>query len=151
MPFLEIFLAFQFQDQPHNEFFEDYTYSYSTEGHEKSLGTKWKIDVPLSWRAMEGDRPHVIQKFISHYGYGTESSIATIAIMVNNLPIIEGHQLTSGDLENFNLEDSAHKFVEDGNELISFKKFSIEKYKGYIITTDYTGERMSFSVKLRMQ
>ncbi len=150
-PFLELFLAFQFKDEPHNEFFENYTYAYSTEGHGKSLGTNWKIDVPISWKAYEGDRPHVVQKFISHYGNGTETSVATVALMVNNLPIIEGYQLTSSDYENFNLEDSAHKFVEEGNELISFKNFSIEKYKGYILTADYTGQRMSFTYKMRMQ
>lgn len=150
-PFLEIFLAFQFMDEPHSEFFENYTYAYSTEGHKKSLGANWKIDVPISWKAYEGDRPHVVQKFISHYGNGTESSVASVAVMMNNLPIIEGHQLTSSDMENFNLEDSAHKFVEKGSELLSFKNFNIEGYKGYILTSDYQSERMSFFVKMRVQ
>lgn len=76
-------------DDPSWEIRAGWKQAYRTDGHAKSLGVRLHLDVPRSWRADEGKRPHIVQKWGVQNGQG----LSTFMVMINDL---EGEPL-SGD------------------------------------------------------
>jgi hypothetical protein len=87
-PILENILSFQYQDFPHKEFINGFTYTFNTKNHSKSKNAEWQIKIPKSWMSKEADGPNIIQKFI--YDCGKSSTMALM--MTNELPFEELHK-----------------------------------------------------------
>ncbi len=51
---------------------------FKTDGLKKSLGMKIKLSVPCNWKQADGERPHVVKKFL--YNYGENSAFSTLTI-----------------------------------------------------------------------
>lgn len=49
------------------EFTKGNYYQYSSNGEGKSLGIKFTVKYPTTWKSTEGDRPHIPQKFMGKY------------------------------------------------------------------------------------
>jgi len=64
------------------EFIDGKVFKFSTKGHAKAKGAVLTVTYPASWTAKEGDRPNIVQKFISEKGKGE----ATIMIITKELP-----------------------------------------------------------------
>ena len=80
-PTLENVLLFEYENQPHKEFVNGYTYTFNTKGHKKAKNTEISLDIPKSWTAREGRQPNVIQLFSSDCGNGKY----TISIMTGEM------------------------------------------------------------------
>jgi len=48
---------------------------FASRGHAKSLGLSFTIRYPRSWRAKEGERPHILQNFLSTDGSGSNCNV----------------------------------------------------------------------------
>lgn len=60
----------------------DWWQGFSTEGHPKAAGLDLTLRLPLSWRQLDGDRPHVVAKWTSQYGSGD----SVITLLVREIP-----------------------------------------------------------------
>ena len=68
--------AFATQDNNSTREFLNYNRSsYNTEGHPKAKGIGFTIEYPNSWRAVEGARPNIVQKFVSERGKVFETAM----------------------------------------------------------------------------
>lgn len=56
----------------------------------QAKGVNFTISYPNSWRAAEGERPNILQKFVSEGGHGLEMMILT-----KDLPSPPGTVLTN--------------------------------------------------------
>lgn len=63
-PALENILALRYQDQPAAEIADGFARRFESAGHPKSRGIHVALELPRSWRQEEGDRPHIVQKWI---------------------------------------------------------------------------------------
>jgi hypothetical protein len=57
------------------EFRNDQAARFNSRGHAKSLGVNFTLRYPRSWRAKEGERPHVLQNFVSTDGSGSNCNV----------------------------------------------------------------------------
>lgn len=72
------------------EFLAGHRTTFSTKGHPKAGGVDLSIAYPNSWAAAEGERPHIVQKFVSEGGHGLES----VMIIAQELPLPPGTVIT---------------------------------------------------------
>lgn len=143
-PVLETLLTLQFIDYPSKEFSEGFVFSYSTKGHSKARGVNIEAKLPLSWKQKEGNRPHIVQKFISKNGEGEEM----ILIMVKDLGLPNDYLITQDELEQFFTANQLKQMIPDGGEFISAKKITLDGQMGGQVIFKITGERLDYSVKM---
>lgn len=149
-PLLENILSFQYENQPHKEFANGYTYSFNTKGHKKSKNTELIITLPKSWTSQEGKQPNVIQLFTSDCGNGFSS----VSLMTAEMPY------SNEDLENLSFEQIDKIYKEDvfseeyaknfiQGKLISYKPISIAGRAGFLVVSEVTQEKMGMNIKMR--
>ena len=80
---------------PAREFLDGSRTTFSTKGHAKANGVNFTIAYPNSWAAAEGERPNIVQKFVSEGGRGLEMAM----IITKELPLPPGTVLTTEDLK----------------------------------------------------
>lgn len=71
--------------------------TFNTEGHPKAKGVNLTLAYPKSWRADEGLRPNIVQKFVSEGGRGLE----IMMIITKELPLPTGRVLTTQEQVSF--------------------------------------------------
>ena len=116
---------------------------YSTLNHEKAKGLNMTISFPNSWEAKEGDRPNIVQKFVSDGGAGLE----LFMIVTKSLP--PGTTFTEEELTEFFTENSLKEFVPDGATFISGNATKIEGLQAGILEFSKRGERAGVSIDMQ--
>jgi len=58
---------------PEQEMLDNYIKEYNTKNNAKANGLNLKFKIPFSWKGFEGERPHIVQKYISDNGNGLET------------------------------------------------------------------------------
>jgi len=76
----------RYAELPHLELVDGYRKKFESKGHAKSLGLNIMLHLPLSWSSLEGDRPHVVQKFESPTGG------AAAMLLIKDGPPLEGKE-----------------------------------------------------------
>ena len=131
-PVKETLLTYQYIDNPVQEFSSGFVNAYSTKNHSKSKNLEIATKLPLSWSKSEGERPNVVQTFISENGNGTE----VIILLIKEFQ-------TSGSLQNIFTESELKKFATgEGAEPISAKEITIDNQKGGQIIFKMEGKRL---------
>lgn len=149
-PMLENILSFEYQYQPHKEFVNGYTFTYSTKGHKKAKNTEFSIEIPKSWTANEGRQPNVIKHFTSDCGNGSSSiSIITQEIpyeqkAIENLTFEEVDKLYKEDIFT---EEFAKNIIE--GKFISYKAMNIAGRSGFQVVNDVVKEILGKKIKIR--
>lgn len=149
-PMLENILSFQYQNQPHKEFSNGYTYTFNTKGHKKSKNTELLISLPKSWTSQEGKQPNVIQLFTSDCGNG----LNTVSLLTFEMPY------SSDDIANLTFEKIDKIYKEDifseeyaknfiQGKFISYKPMSIAGRAGFLVVSEVTQEKMGMNIKMR--
>lgn len=141
-PVLETLLNANFEDLPHKEFTSGMTRTYTVKGHSKAKGTDWQVKVPLSWKALEGDRPNIIQKFVNDYGDGD----CMIVLMVHDVDILD-----SEVAELLSDENLVKVIFNEAGEVIEYEKMIIDNFPGGMIEIEQIVERLDITAKVRMQ
>jgi len=128
-PVIETFLLFKsgFQENPEREFLDGYKYKYKTNGSGKAKGVSFSIEVPKTWIAKEGNRPNIVQKFVSESGRGFE----LLLVLIKDMPLQPGEKITEKDiLEILNPKD-IKDVLPDGSIYINSGKLTLENLPGY--------------------
>jgi len=144
-PVLETLLTYQFIDNPAKEFSSGFINSYSTKGHPKTKDVTINAKLPLSWSQKEGDRPNVIQKFVSENGKGQE----IILFMVTDLGLPNDYKITKDELNEFFTESELKQMIPDGSEFISAKRITLDNHIGGQLIFMTTQERLDFSLTMQ--
>ena len=86
-PVIQTLLMFKprYIRSPTAEFSDGYRQRYESAGTGKAKGVAFNLQVPISWKAMEGNRPNVVAKFVSENGRGLEFFVVLIRAMPTSI------------------------------------------------------------------
>ena len=144
-PVLETLLTYQFKERPAEELVRGYSRVFRTKDHPKAKGVDFQIRYPTSWRSAEGERPNVIQKFVSENGRGSEM----ILLMVKDIPIPAGYKVTRKELDEFFNYKDLTEMVPTNATVLSVKPIVLEGQKGGMLIYDQTLQRLDITLKSR--
>ena len=122
-PILETILSVTYGLDPGREFLAGHRQRFSSKGHTKARGLEIELQLPRSWLAEEGERPHIVQKWTSQNGTGLDMLMLQI----------------SDDLEVFMTESVWNEYVAlgefedmvpDGLQKLDSGRFSLEQRTG---------------------
>lgn len=125
---------------PVDEFKEGHKNTFSSKDHPKSKGLNLLISYPKSWIAKEGERPNIVQKFISEQGKG----IASALIITKEIPENVSNEEIASLLKEPNLSElcpSDAIFVDGKETKIEGNPAAIISYKQKI---ERAGNNMEF-------
>lgn len=142
-PFIEYMLAVKYLSYPAGEFVDGYLQRFNSEGHRKSQGLKIALHAPRSWKAKEGERPHIVKKWVSQNGNGLE----TISLDIRDT---EGSTPTNSEVESFVSSGEVKNFVSSGESYIDSGVFSLEMRKGYWVEMAVSQERVGSKLYQRV-
>ncbi|MCC5921556.1 MAG: hypothetical protein LAT68_14125 [Cyclobacteriaceae bacterium] len=140
-PILETLLSFQYAENPHDEFFGGFTYSFSTKGHPKSKNSDIKFKIPKSWKAQEAERPNIIQKFTNDYGQGIQS----IMIMVVDL----GYKLEPYEIKKFFSKTEIMEMIPTSGKFISHTDMTFDGFLGCLLVFEQTQKRLDLEINTK--
>lgn len=128
-PVIETLLLFKsdYENYPEREFLDGYKYKYSTNGVGKSKGVAFSIESPRTWVSKEGDRPNIVQKFVSENGRGLE----LLLILVKELPLQPGERITEKDVSEMLNPKDIQDFIPDGGTILDSGKLTLENLPGF--------------------
>lgn len=136
-PVLEYLLAVKYTSNPVGEFVDGFRQRYQMDGTGKSQGIKLALQLPLSWAAKEGERPHVVQKWQSENGTGME-------MMSIEIHDAQGYNPTKKEMEEFVRSGEVKGVVPKGTIYIASGNFNLEMRTGYWIQATMQGDRAGF-------
>lgn len=144
-PVLETLLTYQFKERPADEVASGYSRVFRTKGHPKAKGVDFQIRYPASWKPAEGERPNIIQKFVSENGRGLES----ILLAVKDIPLPAGYKPTKRELDEFFSDKELRGLAPAGARVISAKPIMLDGQKGGMVIFDQTGQRLETTFTMR--
>lgn len=121
---LNYLLAVKCAGNPAGEFLDGFRQRYRTDGAGKSQGVKLVLQLPYSWQAKEGERPHIVQQWISEGGTG----LSNIMLLVLDA---QGHAPTRRELDEFVKSGEIREAVPAGATYFEGGVLSQEKSVGY--------------------
>lgn len=123
-PVIEYLLAVKYTANPVGEFADGFRQRYQTDGMGKSQGIKINLQLPRSWAGKDGERPHIVQKWVSENGTGLE--------MIHlDIRDGQGYNPTKKEMEEFVRSGEAKDSVPDGSKYVDSGNFTLEKQTGY--------------------
>lgn len=144
-PVLETLLTYEFIERPVDEVAHGYSRVFRTQGHPKAKGVDFQIRYPASWRPAEGERPNIVQKFVSENGRGLES----IMLVVKDIPLPEGYKPTKRELDEFFSDKELRGLAPTGARVISSRSIVLDGQKAGLVIFDQTGQRMETTFTIR--
>ena len=123
-PVLEYLLAVKYTAHPVGEFADGFRQRYQTDGTGKSQGIKLGLQLPRSWAAKEGERPHIVQKWVSENGTGLE-------IILLDIRDGQGYNPTKKEIEEFVRSGEVKETVPEGSTYVASGNFTLEMRTGY--------------------
>lgn len=142
IPTLLIFKT-EFQENPIIEMSKGFIKKYRTENHPKAKGIDFQIKYPMSWQSEEGERPNIIQKFISKRD-GT-----IIMLLVKDIPTFNGRKINAKEKDLVFTEAYIKEFVPNGAIFVDFKPITLDSQKGAMLIYDQIAERLDLKLKTR--
>ena len=133
-PVLESLLAVNYMRYPVGEFADGFRQRFQTDGSGKAQGIKLKLQLPKSWIAKDGERPHIVQKW---------SSRNSDAVQMIHLDIRdgEGYAPSKSDMEKFVKSGEVKDAVAEGATYVDSGNFTLEKQTGYWLQMNLSQER----------
>jgi len=138
-PALEFLLAIRFEKYPVDEFIEGFRKRYRTDGIGKSLGVVLNMQLPQSWKGMEGNRPHIVRKWKSEAGTGNE----LIMLQVRETGVMN---VSRADVAELMQPDEVMSLLPDGSELEEYGLVSVENMPGYFVDFSHLNERAGMAI-----
>lgn len=138
-PVIEYLLSVGYMRYPAGEYVGGYRQRFSSDSHRKSQGIKLVLQTPKSWKAEEGERPHIVQKWTSQNGTGLE-------MMHLDIRDTEGYTPTNNEVESFVAAGEVKKIVPSGATYINSGLFSLEMRKGFWMEMSLVQERVGIKL-----
>lgn len=134
-PVLEYLLTVNYAANPLGEFTDGFRQRYETDGTGKAQGLKVNLQLPRSWLGKNGERPHIVQKWISGNGTGLES----IHLDIRDS---QGYTPTKKEIEEFVSSGEVKNTVADGFSYVASGSFALESQHGYWVHMIMPNERL---------
>lgn len=128
------------------EFVDGKRQKFSTAGHAKAKGLDMTISYPSSWAAKEGERPNIVQKFVSEGGRGLEIA----AIITKSLQLSPDTTLTESDLKEFFTPAELKTVMPDGAKFIHARQTRIEGLPAGILEYSIATERAGMTIDMQV-
>ena len=138
-PVLEYLLAVRYALNPTGEFWDRFRQRFETDGTGKSQGIRVNLQLPRSWLGMQGERPHIVQKWVSENGTGLE----TILLDIRDG---QGYRPTKKEMDEFVRSGEVKDTVPDGATYIASGNFTLEKQNGYWVQMAMPLERAGVKI-----
>jgi hypothetical protein len=124
-PVLETLLIFkpEYEEYPEQEFLDGYRYTYKNDGTGKSKGVEFSIKIPRTWKAKEGNRPNIVQKFIAPSG-------AMLMIIIKEMPLGPNEHVTQTDVDEMLSSEGVRQMLPPGASYIASGKMTLEGLPG---------------------
>lgn len=119
--------------------------NFSTAAHPKSNGVNMVLSYPNTWLAMEGERPHIVQKFVSDGGKGLEMA----TIVANTLPVPAGTVISENELREIFMPAEIKGMMPSGATFIDAKSTSIEGLPAGILEYSVRQDRAGIPINAR--
>ena len=136
----------RFSKNPGLELLTGWKQTFRTKGHPKAKGVDFSISFPLSWSKREGYRPNIIQFFQSDAGHGS----ITCILMVKNIPLPAGYNLSENELKEFFQSSELRHMVPEGGTFIDAKSIVLEGAPAGMLVFDQTVQRLDLTLTTRM-
>lgn len=137
---LPYFVAAKYKGQPASEFSAKMRQRFNTQGHPKSLGLNLVLDLPVSWVAAEGERPHIVQKWKSMAGYGQQ--LITLDIRET------GEKVSTQALQELVASGEIKTLAPPGATFINGGTQTVESLPGYWLDYSTAVERAGMQIYL---
>lgn len=133
-----------FGDSPSTirEFVEGHRTTFSTKGHPKANGVNFTIAYPNGWKSAEGERPNIVQKFVSEGGRGLE----TMMIIAIELPVPAGTTIAGQELVELVAPSALREMLPRGATFVSAKSTAIEADPAGILEFTMRADRAGMSL-----
>lgn len=116
---------------------------FSTDGHPKAKGVRLSLYYPNSWTAKEGERPNIVQKFVSTRGRGVEMAV----LITKSLP--PDLEYSAQELREFFAPDNLKDMVPDGALFLAATSTKIETLPAGILDFVVNEQRAGMTVSMR--
>ena len=129
-PIIKTLLLFKsgYEKNPEMEFLDGYKYKYvNYNSIGKSKGVAFSIESPKTWVAKDGNRPNIVQKFVSENGRGLELFL----ISINEMPLQPGEKVTEKDVAEILNPKDIKDFLPEGASYIKSEKLTLENLPGF--------------------
>jgi len=104
-----------------NEFLDGKKVKFNTRGRAKAKGLNMTFYYPQSWQVREGERPNILQKFISEGGEGLE----IVTILTKDMGLAPGTIVSDSELKAVFAADELKNMIPEGATLLNAKTTSI--------------------------
>lgn len=142
-PVLEYLLTVKYASNPVREYTDGFRQRFSTDGSGKTRGIKLSLQLPRSWVAQDGERPHIVKKWTSEGGTGLE-------ILTLDIRDAEGYDPDRDEIDRFLRSGEVKQTVPPGGVHIASGPFTVERRPGYWIEMKVTHERVGVEMYQRI-
>lgn len=133
------------RENPAREFLDGNFKIFNTLNHPKAKGVHFTIKYPSSWVAYEGERPNIVQKFVSEGGKGFEMSI----ISTISIPVPNDTKFTEEDLKDLFTPDEMKNMIPAGAKFIKATQTKIEGLTSGILEYSLRMERVGMTIDVQ--
>lgn len=141
---LDYLLAATYAGDPAAEFADGFRQRFRTDGSGKARGLKLRLQLPRSWKAADGERPHIVRKWTSEGGNGT-------SILMLDIRDAAGYAPSKADIEQFIAGGGVRELAPQGGEVVEASAFTLETLPGYAAVLRTSAERAGLRMVSWMQ
>ena len=134
---LRYLLAVRYANNPVAEFGDGFRQRFRTDGSGKSQGVRLVLQLPRSWVAKEGERPHIVQKWTSEGGTGS-------SMIMLDIRDAQGYSPGRKEMERFVKSGEVREIVPEGGTMHDAGTFTMEQRTGYWVEMSVKLERAGF-------
>lgn len=118
------------------------TLTFDSTGHAKANGMRVKLSYPKTWKASEGQRPHIIQRLESEDGHGSVS----VTLQSSPLPPKYDHDLTADEKKELISRPFLMTYIPKAAKVIAYKETMLDREPcgmiEMIVTTEVAGTQI---------
>lgn len=132
---LSYLLAIRYSRQPVSEYVDGFRERYQTDGTGKAQGVKLVLQLPRSWLAQDGERPHIVQKWTNEGGTGLSVITLDIRDLGGPAPTVQevDELIRSGEMR--------REFAALGT-VLDLGRFTVERQPGVRLELSTLQERV---------
>ncbi|MBN2182244.1 MAG: hypothetical protein JW715_10045 [Sedimentisphaerales bacterium] len=120
---------------------------YSTKSHPKSEGLDISLEYPQSWRMEEGERPHIVQKFI---GSSSGDLVPSCLILIRDQPLFLKLFPSKGLSDVMFTQENLKEMIPESGIFIESEQTEYDGQRGAWMTYIIRNERAGMSVETYM-
>jgi clan AA aspartic protease (TIGR02281 family) len=137
-------LYYQYKDQPHKEFINNYKQKYKTDNNPKANGAKLTISLPYSWLGSETEKESTVYKFTSKFGKGNE------IVVISVQKIVEGQDIvTNEEIKEIFSKEVQLDAIKNKEEPIKYENFIIDGCPGSKVEYNTSMKRLNMDIHMR--